>query len=372
MAAPSRARRRPTVGDVAAAAAVSTPTVSKVLNGHTDVSSETRQRVLDAVDELGYVRRTPRMAVVRRSIEVMADQLSTPYAMEVLRGITDCAESLDVDVVVSRFHRAAPDTGWLAPGDWARRLSATSRTGAIILTAQLSPEHVAGLSQEHLPVVVIDPLNLTNPDVPSVGSTNFTGGMSATEHLVGLGHQHIAAIGGKPDSIAATSRVHGFRAALASAGLPIDESLVEFTGYDYDSGFAVADRWFRRGARPTAIFAASDTQAMGVLEAARQHGLDVPGDLSVVGYDDTYLAGWSTPPLTAVRQPLWEMGRVALTTVLSLATGEEPVSRHIELATELVVRGSTAPPRDSAPPRGTASPRGVTPPHDSTPSHHPE
>lgn len=343
------AGKRPTLADVAGSAAVSMPTVSKVLNGHSDVAVETRARVKAAIEELGYVRRGTRGPLAQRSIEVMADQLTTPYAMEVLRGVTEAAETADADIVISRFHRAAPDTGWLAPGDWARRLSSAGRTGAIILTAELSPEHVSGLSQEHLPVVVIDPLDLTNPDVPSVGSTNFTGGMSATEHLLGLGHRRIAALGGRPQSVAATARVHGFRAALASANVPVDEELVEFTGFDYDSGFAVADRWFRSGLRPTAIFAASDTQAMGVLAAARRHGLDVPRDLSVVGYDDTYLAAWSTPPLTAVRQPLWEMGRVALDSVLALAAGQEPVSRHIELATELVVRGSTSPPADSTP-----------------------
>lgn len=318
------------------------PTVSKVLNGHPDVAAETRQRVQAVIEDLGYVRRGSRGLPGHRSIEVMADQLATPYAMEVLRGVTDAAETADVDIVVSRFHRAAPDAGWLAPGDWARRLSNADRTGAIILTAELSPEHVSGLSQRHLPVVVIDPLDLTNPDVPSVGSTNFAGGMSATEHLLGLGHRRIAALGGRPQSVAAAARVHGFRAALASAGVPVDETLVEFTGFDYESGFTVADGWLRSDAPPTAIFAASDTQAMGALEAARQHGLHVPDDLSVVGYDDTYIAAWSTPPLTAVRQPLWEMGRIALDNVLALAAGKEPVARHIELATDLVVRGSTA------------------------------
>jgi LacI family transcriptional regulator len=342
-------RRKVTLVDVAATAGVSLPTVSKVLNGHGDVAPETRQRVQAALTAHEYIPRGGHHRSVPRSIEVMADHLSTPYAMEVLRGTTLAAEELGLDIVVSRFHRAAPETGWLNPGDWAKRLAVSQRTGAIILTGQLSPEHILGLGQEHLPVVVIDPLALTNSEVPSVGSTNWAGGKTATDHLISLGHTRIGAIGGREESIAASARMHGFRAACASAGIPVDESLVTFTGFDYDSGLAIADEWFSRGPtrRPTAIFAASDTQAMGVLEAARRHGLGVPCDLSVIGYDDTYIASWATPQLTCIRQPLEEMGRVAVRTLLTLADGGHLDARHVELATELVIRNSTAaPPAD--------------------------
>lgn len=337
--------RRPTLYDVAERAGVSQPTVSKVVNGHPDISDETRERVQRVLDDVGYTKRQFHASVATRSVEVMADHLDTAYAMEILRGVTLAAESLDVDIVVSRFHRAAPDAGWLEPGDWARRLARAGRTGAIVLTAQLSPSHVAGLTQEALPVVVIDPLDLTNRHVPSVGSTNWTGGYAAAEHLISLGHTRIGAIGGRKESIAAVARLHGFRAACASAGVVVDESIVQYATFDYESGIDVAEKWLARKDRPTAIFAASDTVAIGVIEAARRCGVGVPDDLSVVGYDDTHLASWSTPPLTTVRQPLAEMGRVALHTVLDAADGREPASPHIELATTLIVRGTTAAPR---------------------------
>ncbi|GAA2008949.1 LacI family DNA-binding transcriptional regulator [Microbacterium ulmi] len=340
--------RRATLFDVAELAGVSQPTVSKVINGHPDISFETRERVQRALDEVGYTKRHVRPPTTTRSVEVMVDQLGTAYAMEVLRGVALAAETADVDVVVSRFHRAAPDSGWLAPGDWAKRLARAGRTGAIILTAQLGPGHIAGLTQEHLPVVVIDPLDLTNRNVPSVGSTNWAGGYSATEHLIALGHTRIGAMGGRRESIAAVARLHGFRAACASAGIAVDEDLVRFATFDYEAGIEVGEEWLARDDRPTAIFAASDTSAMGILEAARRQGLSVPRDLSVVGYDDTYLASWSTPPLTTVRQPLFDMGGVALRTVLDAAEGREPASRHIELATTLVVRGTTAAPGKEA------------------------
>jgi len=340
----TRRTRRPTLGDVAALAAVSLPTVSKVVNGHGDVAVATRERVQRAIAEVGYVQRGAR-AALGRSIEVVVDHLTTPYAVEVLRGTTLAAEEVGAEIGVSRFHRAAPENGWVEPADWARHVARSGRTGAIVLTAQLLPEHLAGLDQEHIPVVMIDPLDLTNPDVPSVGSTNWTGGRTATEHLIELGHRRIGAIGGRSNSIAATARVHGFHAAFASAGLAVDEELVTFSAFDFDSGLATAGQWLDRDDPPTAIFAASDIQAMGVIEAARRRGLRVPDDLSVVGYDDTHVAAWTSPPLTCVRQPLQEMGRVAVRTLIALADGERLDAPHVELATQLVVRGSTAAPR---------------------------
>lgn len=346
--------RRPTLGDIARRASVSTPTVSKVLNGHSDISPETRLRVQRVVDELGYIRRPARGPVAPTSIEVMVDQLVSPYANEILAGITLAAENLDVDVVVSRFTRTASGAGRLSPDAWARRLSQRGRAGAIVLTAELSREHLDGLGQEHLPVVVIDPLDHTGAEVPSVGSTNWAGGYAATEHLLQLGHRRIGALGGRRESVAAAARIHGFRAACASAGVAVDESLVEFVGFDFESGLSAAAKWLARPDRPTAIVAASDTQALGIAAAAGSIGLRIPHELSVVGYDDTAVAAWAAPALTTVRQPLQEMGRVALRNLLELAAGRALDAPHLEVATQLVVRDSTAPP--VAPPTETKAP----------------
>lgn len=337
-------QRRPTLGDVALQADVSAPTVSKVLNGHTDVSATTRARVQQVIDQLGYVRRQARGTSTGASVEVMVDRIVTPYAAKVLGGVTHAAENLDADVVVGRFHRAGPDRAPLGPDAWARRLASRGRAGAIVLTAHLSPRYVNELNQEHLPVVVVDPLDLTNREVPSVGSTNWAGGFAATEHLLRLGHRRIGAIGGPKESIAAKARVSGYRAALGAAEAPTERAPVEFAGFDFDSGQQVARRWLSQSERPTAIVSASDTQAMGVLAAAASLGLRVPEDVSVIGYDDTHVSSWTVPELTTIRQPLEEMGRVALGMVLDLAQGHALGSRHIELATELVVRRSTAAP----------------------------
>lgn len=221
------------------------------------------------------------------------------------------------------------------------------RSGAIILTTHLSEEDHRHLVQEHLPVVAIDPIDPGAGHVPSIGSTNFTGGFSATEHLVRLGHRRLAAIGGLRTSVAARARMHGFHAACSSDGVEVDPRLVTFGEFTYESGLAIAEEWLGLPEPPTGIVAASDAQALGVMEAARRRGFDVPRDLSVVGYDDAFVASWATPPLTTVRQPLRGMGAMALETLLSLADGRAPSTRHIELATELVVRGSTARPESS-------------------------
>ncbi len=339
MAREATGRGRPTLTQVAASAGVSLPTASKVIHGHPGVSADTRARVKSAIEKLSYI---PRSATTQ-SVAVMSNQPSTPYAMEILVGVTDAAEDLGIDVVVSRFRPSPPARSHDTAKNWARRLAVAGRTGAIILTAHLSREDHQHLAQEHLPVVAIDPVDPGTSDVPSIGSTNFTGGFAATEHVVNLGHRRLAAIGGNRASVAARARMHGFHAACATAGVEVDPRLVTFGEFTYESGLSIADEWLALPERPTAIVTGSDAEALGVIEAARRHGLSVPRDLSVVGYDDTFIAGWATPPLTTVRQPLRAMGAMALETVLALADGRTLSTRHLELATELVVRSSTGP-----------------------------
>lgn len=333
---------RPRLETVATLAGVSIATASKVLNGHPDVAAATRQRVEEAVASLGYRSPSARRSQQRRTVEFMVDKLTSPYAMEVLRGVTLAAEEHDIDVVVGRFQQQR-DTG-AAQAAWIQRLVAAQRIGAVVVTAEVDPSSYRSITESRLPVVVIDPLQVTNPDLVSVASTNWTGGRTATEHLIGLGHTRLAMVGGPARSISAAARVDGFRSACAEAGIEIDPRHVQQVVFDHDAALAVADEWFRSDGRPTGIVASSDAQAMGVLEAARVHGIRVPADLSLVGYDDTYVASWANPPLTCVHQPLQDIGRVALRTLVQLERRERPDSNHIELATTFVVRDSTAPP----------------------------
>ncbi|TVT32584.1 LacI family transcriptional regulator [Amycolatopsis rhizosphaerae] len=343
---PTASGKRATLAMVADAAGVSLATVSKVLNGRSDVAADTRVRVENVLREFGYVPQNGRRTVAsRRLADIVFDDLVSPYALEVLRGVTDAGTELGVDVVIGRMPEAgAEPSGPLSPEDaWAQRIKSGDREGLIVVTSELTLAQVESFARAGLPLVVIDPLNLPRVEVTSVGATNFSGGITATEHLLGLGHRRVAFAGGPVGASCSQARLHGYRAALENAGATADPALVLHGGFGYQDGLEMGNRLLARENRPTAIFAASDATALGVLEAARRRGLRVPEDLSVVGFDDTMLARLATPALTVIRQPLHDMGRVALRTLLKLIAGETLDSHHVELATHLVVRDSTGP-----------------------------
>jgi LacI family transcriptional regulator len=196
-----------------------------------------------------------------------------------------------------------------------------------------------------VPAVVVDPAGVPTFDVPTIGATNWAGGLSAVEHLTRLGHRRVGFVGGTPTLWCSRARLDGYRAGLEAAGLAVDPALLTEGDFGYESGFRAADRLLALPDRPTAIFAANDQMALGVYEAVRRRGMRVPEDVSVVGFDDLPETRWSSPPLTTVHQPLAEMGLLAARTVLRLVNGERIESPRVELATDLVVRDSTAPPR---------------------------
>lgn len=332
---------RPTLADVARHAGVSIATASKALNGHHEVAASTRARIEAAIAATGYVGQRGRRRDARASVEFLVDRLTSPYAMEILRGATLAAEEADIDIVVARFHHPGSAR---TDAQVIRRLAASDRLGAIVVTAEVTETTYSAISGSDIPVVFVDPLRVDDASIVSVASTNWTGGRSATAHLLGLGHTRLGIVGGPRESMSAKARIDGFRSAAAEAGVPIDPAFVAHALFTHDAALAVALEWLRRPDRPTAILASNDAQAMGVLEAARRLAIRVPEDLSVVGYDDTYVAAWAHPPLTSVYQPLQDIGRVSLRTIQRLSAGEQLDSHHIELATRLVVRESTAPP----------------------------
>ncbi|WP_163506620.1 LacI family DNA-binding transcriptional regulator [Fodinicola acaciae] len=334
-------RKRTTLAAVASAAGVSLPTVSKVINGRTDVAAETRARVEQALRDHQYVpQRSRRPRPTGRTLELLFDGLDSPYSSEILRGVVDASTEAGIDPVVHLFPAAGHT--YADDNEWARRLASSGREGLIVVTSELTSAQVTALNGAGLPLVVIDPVNLPRADVVSVGATNWLGGLAAAEHLAGLGHRRIAYLGGPAGASCSQARLHGYRAALDNAGLAADPRLVRNGDFSYDVARALTAELLAEAKPPTAIFAGNDVSALGVIEAARAAGLRVPGDLSVVGFDDTLLALWSTPPLTTVRQPLRDMGRVAVRTLLRLAAGESLESHHVELATQLVVRSSTS------------------------------
>ena len=330
---------RVTLATVAATAGVSVATVSKVLNGRSDVSESTRARVQEILREHEYVGRRPEQ-VERITVELFYQGFLNSYSVEVIQGVVEAGQAADVDVVLGSHPHATRTTGRAAA--WIRELTATGRRAAIGITCELTDADLAALSRARLPLVVVDPISIAQPDVTSVGSTNFAGGMAATEHLLSLGHRRIAYLGGPPSSGCNQARLNGFRGAMEAAGVSVPKDYVWLREFLYEDGLAGGADLLDLPEPPTAIFAGSDETALGVMEAARARGLRVPEDLSVIGFDDTQVARLASPQLTTVRQPLREMGAVALRTALQLAAGEKVDSHHVELATRLIVRDSTA------------------------------
>ncbi|MFJ4027583.1 LacI family DNA-binding transcriptional regulator [Paenarthrobacter sp. NPDC089989] len=338
-AKPASSPGRATLNEVAGLAGVSVSTVSKVLNLRHDVSEETRQRVMEAAKALEYSPTTFRSNSQIPAVDVVFDSITNPYSTQILEGVVAGATDKDVDVVVRIIPPgASEDAGW------GREVRAKGRMGLIVVTSQMTSQHLRALARASVPLVVVDPINFARPDVVSVGATNWAGGLEAGKHLIDLGHQRMGFIGGPRTSGSNQERYHGFRAALESAGLELDPVLASWGTFTYESGIKWGSRQLQLDNPPTAIFAGSDTIALGVIEAARSLSLAVPDELSIVGFDDTQLASWSSPQLTTVRQPLEAMGRMALRTVLQLHKGDPLEFRHIQLSTSLEIRASTAAP----------------------------
>ena len=328
-----------TIAYIAEQTGVSVPTVSKVINGRSDVSPETRRRVEAAIREHGYQRpdRTQRTAPL---LEVIFHELDSEWALEIVRGVERVAGRHHLAVVLSEMQgRRTPGRGWIE-GVLARK-----PRGVIAVFSDLSETMRDQLKTRGIPFVVVDPTGEPLHDTPSVGATNWNGGLTATRHLLALGHTRIGVIGGPADILCSRARIDGYRTALDSAGVPIDPALISHGRFHVEEGIERGRALLQLADRPTAIFAGNDLQALGVYQAARELRLHIPEDLSVVGFDDLPVARWVGPPLTTVRQPLVEMAVTASELVLALARGERPAQARVELSTELIVRESTAPPR---------------------------
>ncbi|HEX8629132.1 MAG TPA: LacI family DNA-binding transcriptional regulator [Catenuloplanes sp.] len=328
-----------TIAQIALEAGVSVPTVSKVVNGRSDVAPETRTLVEAIIRKHGYQRRGGNRATRSPIIELLFHELESAWAIEIIRGVEQVARANGMSVMLAELEgRRTPGRGWVE-GVLARR-----PTGVISVLSGLSSAQRSQLETRGIPFVVVDPDGEPGPDVHSIGATNWSGGLTATRHLLELGHRRIAVIGGPPGVLCSRARIDGYRAALDTAGVTLDPALVRHGDFHVEAGREQGAALLAGADRPTAIFAGSDLQAVGVYQAAADAGLRIPEDLSVIGFDDLPVAQWVRPQLTTVRQPLQEMARAASRLVLALARGDEPDHRRVELATNLVHRRSTAAP----------------------------
>jgi LacI family transcriptional regulator len=261
---------------------------------------------------------------------VLIPDLATQYMGEIVWGISQEARHNNIEMLISTALDVTRERNQLS--------FLESITDGIILVLPHNTDDNLKLSLNSKPVVMVDHRG-SAIKLPAIDVDNYTGGRIATEHLLSLGHKRIGFISGLFEASAA--RVRGYKEALVNAGIPFDQNLVVAGDFLQPSGFNATIELLALANPPTAIFAANDLMAFGALEAIKEHGLRVPQDISVIGFDDIPMASQVFPPLTTIRQPLAEMGRAAVRMMLAKLRGVEPPSNRITLATELVERAST-------------------------------
>lgn len=352
-----------TIYDIADRAGVSIATVSRVFSGRSRVAESTRERVFAVARELGYKPNVSARSLARQSTRVVAavvPMLTSYFFMEVIRGVQDRLSELDYDLLV--YTSRTPEE----IDDQLARAAQKGRADAIILcSTPLTEDRVRTLTASDLPVVLVDS---EHPDFDSVSVNNREGGVQATDHLIARGYQRIAHLAPNPASVPGRERRRGYEEALRTAGRAVDEHLiatsteVEQHGFTQASGYASMTKLLALDERPDAVFAASDAQALGAMRAIRESGLDVPGDIAVIGFDDLHMS--THAGLCTLSQPMYEMGRVGVDKLMQrIAEPEHPVSRTV-FSARLIVRtttgvcpGSASDFPDSDSPEPTASPK---------------
>jgi LacI family transcriptional regulator len=327
------------IRDVAQRANVSTATVSHVINGTRYVSPELTKRVQSVMEELSYRPDAVARSLRRRetlTIGLLIPSVEIPFFASVAYSV----------------ERAAADNGYniiLCNSEWRpaeerihlKDLIARRVDGLICISAGMNAEQIAPVIEADTPVVTFErPMLDTGLD--AVGIDNLKGGYIATKHLLELGHRRIAAITGLTISTLSSERLQGYRSALIEAGLAVDSSLVFYGDYLPQTGRLAMEHFLSLPEKPTAVFAFNDMMALGVLRTLNDHALQVPEDMAVVGFDGIHSSQYMSPALTTVRQPISEMGRLAVELLLDRIRGKSyDQAQYIKLEPELIIRAST-------------------------------
>jgi LacI family transcriptional regulator len=329
---------RVTIRQVAELAGVSIATVSRVVNGRSDVSVQTRDAVRRVIREHGYLAGARARPEPAGLIRIMVPEVHSTYFAEIVSGASESLYEHDLRVELCPVrHPRAP--GASLPD----RLADGAAEGAILVLPDRPDEEFDALVALGFPFVIVDPGTEIAEGIPVVSAAHASGATQATAHLLGLGHQRIGAIGGPQGRVATDDRLRGYHAALAGAGVLPDPALFRYSDFTVEGGRKEAEWLLQLPDPPTAIFAFNDAMAIGAIQALTARGLRVPDDVSVVGFDDTVQAGIAVPALTTMRQPLAELGRTAASLLLRQIENRRLEPLRVELATRLIVRDSTAP-----------------------------
>lgn len=328
-----------TLADVAQLANVSKMSVSRVLNGQAGVSEKTRQRIIDAIEQLGYVQQPPPRVrpVSSKMIALLIPDITTTYMGEILRGISGAAEHLNYGLML---YTQGSSNHTQRTSYYLSLLNNTLVDGVLMVVPLDYEVIVRDLKEHNLPYVIIDHHNGTGSE-PSVTATNRKGTLDAMRHLMALGHRRIGFITGRMDIACSHDRLQGYRDGLAEIGLPFDPDLVREGDFTQPTGFRQAQALLQLEDAPTAVIASNDVMAFGVMDAAKLNGLTIGQDISIIGFDDVFMASQTYPSLTTVRQPMAGMGEAALEMLVTLLQGRPVLNHRRELPTELIIRAST-------------------------------
>lgn len=328
-----------TLADIAERAQVSKMSVSRVLNGQAGVSEQTRQRIMEAIEQLGYVPPQPQRAkpTSNRMIALLIPDITTTYMGEILRGVSGAAEKLNYGLML--YTQGSSDH--TRRTSYYLSLLSNALVDGVLMVVPLDYEVIVhDLKAHDLPYVLIDHHNGTGNE-PSVTATNRKGMREAIRHLLALGHRRIGFITGRMDIACSHDRLQGYRDALSEVGLPFEPELVREGDFTQPTGFQQGQALLQSDSIPTAIVASNDVMAFGVMDAAKHAGLRIGHDISIIGFDDVPMASQTYPPLTTIRQPMADMGEAALEMLVALLE-ERPILTHRrELPTELIIRSST-------------------------------
>lgn len=334
-------KKNPTIQDVARHAGVSTATVSRVLSSPDRVSQETRERVTSAVRETGYTinqaARSLRMRAARTILIALPD-IGNPFYSTMLDAVVDEAATRGYGLLVA--NRFAGNATQLLNDYFL-----SSRADGLLLFdggVDTSLLQVLANAQGHVPLVVSFD-EIPKPDVAAVLMDNVEAAERATEYLIGLGHTRIGHIIGPSRDEKPNPRFIGFENAMRRAGLEVRAEWLVHGTYSMPSGYAAADAFLRLEERPTAIFSANDEMAIGLISRFHQQGVQVPEDISVMGFDDIMIAEHYSPALTTMRQPREQIGRLATESLIDILEGAAApgAPRRITLRSDLIVRDST-------------------------------
>ena len=337
-----RVVKRTSIKDIARRARVSHSTVSRALQGSPLVNALTAKRIRKIAEQTGYrASAAARSLVMGRSstIGVVVTNIADPFVAEVVNGIEDAAEERGYSVVLANSN-AEPDRELRV----ARAFEERRVDGIIITSSRVGALHVPVMEKMRVPMVL---LNNQHPSdfAHSVIINNVEAADEATRHLIQLGHRRIAYIGDRLGYQSDAERREGYRRALRQAGIRYDPALAALGDGKPEGGEQAMARLLALDPQPTAVFCYNDMSALGAMRRIRAEGLKIPDDFSVAGFDDLYFSQYLDPPLTTVRQPMRQMGRLAMETLLQIFEGQRS-AHNLRLQGELIVRGTTAPPKE--------------------------